>query len=96
MTPGEGITIYPIQSPALKAFEDTPDNWLDVRWDVEEESPQRFPARIKVHSVNEPGTLAQVAQVIAEHDGNIDNVRMTASATPATSGSTRAIATTAR
>jgi RelA/SpoT family (p)ppGpp synthetase len=76
MTPGEGITIYPIQSPALKAFEDTPDNWLDVRWDVEEESPQRFPARIKVHSVNEPGTLAQVAQVIAEHDGNIDNVRM--------------------
>src|SRR5690349_9241485 len=76
MTPGEGITIYPIQSPALKAFEDTPDNWLDVRWDVEEESPQRFPARLKVHSVNEPGTLAQVAQVIAEHDGNIDNVRM--------------------
>jgi (p)ppGpp synthase/HD superfamily hydrolase len=76
MTPGEGITIYPIQSPALKAFEETPDNWLDVRWDVEEESPQRFPARIKVHSVNEPGTLAQVAQVIAEHDGNIDNVRM--------------------
>src|SRR5947209_8844484 len=76
MTPGEGITIYPIQSPALKAFEDSPDNWLDVRWDVAEESPQRFPARIKVHSVNEPGTLAQVAQVIAEHDGNIDNVRM--------------------
>ena len=76
MTPGEGITIYPIQSPALKAFEDTPDNWLDVRWDVAEESPQRFPARLKVHSVNEPGTLAQVAQVIAEHDGNIDNVRM--------------------
>src|SRR5213076_2808023 len=76
MTPGEGITIYPIQSPALKAFEETPDNWLDVRWDIEEESPQRFPARIKVFSVNEPGTLAQVAQVIAEHDGNIDNVRM--------------------
>ena len=28
-------------------------------------------------SVNEPGTLAQIAQVIAEHDGNIDNIRMT-------------------
>ena len=78
MTPGEGITIYPIQSPALKEFEDTPERWLDVRWDVEEESSQRFPARIKVNSVNEPGSLAQVAQVIAEHDGNIDNVRMSA------------------
>jgi guanosine-3',5'-bis(diphosphate) 3'-pyrophosphohydrolase len=77
MTPGEGITIYPIQSPALKEFEDTPERWLDVRWDIEEESAQRFPARIKVNSVNEPGSLAQVAQVIAEHDGNIDNIRMT-------------------
>ena len=29
-----------------------------------------------MQSVNEPGTLAQIAQVIAEHDGNIDNIRM--------------------
>ena len=38
--------------------------------------PQRFPARIALQSINEPGTLAQIAQVIAEHDGNIDNVAM--------------------
>jgi (p)ppGpp synthase/HD superfamily hydrolase len=77
MTPGEGITIYPIHSPALTAFEDEPDRWLDVRWDVDDELPQRFPARLAVQSVNEPGSLAQIAQVIAEHDGNIDNIRMT-------------------
>jgi GTP diphosphokinase / guanosine-3',5'-bis(diphosphate) 3'-diphosphatase len=77
MTPGEGITIYPIQSEALKQFEDEPERWLDVRWDVEETVPQRFPAQLTVQSVNEPGTLAQIAQVIAEHDGNIDNIRMT-------------------
>jgi RelA/SpoT family (p)ppGpp synthetase len=77
LTPGEGITIYPIQSAALQQFEETPEHWLDVRWDIEEASPQRFPAQIKVQSLNEPGTLAQIAQVIAEHDGNIDNIRMT-------------------
>ncbi|HXW30535.1 MAG TPA: RelA/SpoT AH/RIS domain-containing protein, partial [Xanthobacteraceae bacterium] len=77
LTPGEGITIYPIQSAALQEFEDAPERWLDVRWDVEEAGSQRFPARIAVHSVNEPGTLAQIALVIAEHDGNIDNIRMT-------------------
>ena len=76
MTPGEGITIYPIQSPALKEFEDQPERWLDVRWDVDEKTPQRFPAQLTVQSVNEPGSLAQIAQVIAEHDGNIDNIRM--------------------
>ena len=77
LTPGEGITIYPIQSPALSDFEDIPERWLDVRWDEDERTPQRFPARIEVQSVNEPGSLAQIAQVIAEHDGNIDNIRMT-------------------
>jgi GTP diphosphokinase / guanosine-3',5'-bis(diphosphate) 3'-diphosphatase len=77
MTPGEGITIYPIHSEALKQFEDVPEHWLDVRWDVDDKVPQRFPARLAVQSVNEPGTLAQIAQVIAEHDGNIDNIRMT-------------------
>jgi (p)ppGpp synthase/HD superfamily hydrolase len=76
LTPGEGITIYPIQSAALKEFEDTPERWLDLRWDMDDTTPQRFPARIALQTVNEPGSLAQVAQVIAEHDGNIDNIRM--------------------
>jgi GTP pyrophosphokinase/guanosine-3',5'-bis(diphosphate) 3'-pyrophosphohydrolase len=76
VTPGEGITIYPIQSPALKDFEEEPERWLDVRWDVDDTSPQRFPARIVLDNVNEPGSLAQVATVIAEHDGNIDNISM--------------------
>jgi len=76
VSPGGGITIYPIQSPALKDFEEEPERWLDVRWDVDESTPQRFPARILVDNVNEPGSLAQVATVIAEHDGNIDNISM--------------------
>jgi RelA/SpoT family (p)ppGpp synthetase len=76
LTPGEGITIYPIHSPVLSEFEDRPERWLDVRWD-NDGSPRRFPARITVQSLNEPGTLAQIAQVIAENDGNIDNIRMT-------------------
>jgi guanosine-3',5'-bis(diphosphate) 3'-pyrophosphohydrolase len=76
MTPGEGVTIYPIQSPALAAFDNEPDRWIDVRWDVDPADPQRFPARLALQSINEPGTLAQIAQVVADHDGNIDNVSM--------------------
>ena len=77
LTPGEGITIYPIQSPALMAFDDQPERWLDVRWDIEENDPQRFPAQLNVTAINEPGTLAQVAAVIGESDGNIDSITMT-------------------
>src|SRR5918993_3982077 len=74
LTPGEGVTVYPIQSPALADFDNEPDRWLDVRWEVDTQASQRFPARITLQSVNEPGSLAQIAQVIADHDGNIDNV----------------------
>ncbi len=77
VTPGEGITIFPIQSPALTEFEETPERWLDVRWDMDAATPQRFPARLGVQSLNEPGTLAQITQIIADHDGNIDNIHMT-------------------
>ncbi|WP_243367888.1 RelA/SpoT family protein [Microvirga solisilvae] len=76
LTPGEGVTIYPIQSSALADFDNEPDRWIDVRWDLEFGSTQRFPARIKLQSINEPGSLAQIAQVIADHDGNIDSVNM--------------------
>jgi GTP pyrophosphokinase len=74
LTPGEGITIYPIQSPALTAFDDQPDRWLDVRWDIDDSAPQRFPAQIEITALNEPGTLAQVAQIIGDNDGNIDSI----------------------
>src|SRR5450756_2268602 len=76
VSPGEGIPIYPIQSPALKDVEEEPERWLDVHRDVHESTPRRFPARILVDNVNEPGSLAQVATVIAEHDGNIHNISM--------------------
>ena len=76
LTPGEGITIYPIHSPRLSQFDDEPERWVDVRWDISESSTERFPARIRVSALNEPGTLATIAEVIGSADGNIDNLRM--------------------
>jgi RelA/SpoT family (p)ppGpp synthetase len=76
LTPGEGITIYPIHSPQLGRYDDEPERWVDVRWDISESSTERFPARIRVSALNEPGTLATIADVIGSADGNIDNLRM--------------------
>jgi guanosine-3',5'-bis(diphosphate) 3'-pyrophosphohydrolase len=74
MTPGEGIRIFQIHSPRLKDYEH--ERWIDVTWDVDQDAPERFPAKLQVTALNEPGTLAQIAQTIGEADGNIDNVRM--------------------
>jgi GTP diphosphokinase / guanosine-3',5'-bis(diphosphate) 3'-diphosphatase len=77
LTQGEGITIYPIQSPDLTAFDEEPERWLDVRWDIEESRHELFPARIRVTAINEPGTLGTIATVIGDHAANIDNIVIT-------------------
>jgi GTP pyrophosphokinase len=74
LTEGEGIRIFQIHSPRLKEYEH--ERWIDVTWDVDPGAPDRFPAKLAVTALNEPGTLAQIAQLIGEADGNIDNVRM--------------------
>ena len=77
LTPGEGITIYPIFALALEQFDQQPERWVDLAWGVAEEG-MRFPARISVTLINEVGALAQVTQVIGEHGGNIDELQMQA------------------
>jgi len=76
LQPGAGITIYPIQSPSLTAFDDQPERWIDVRWDIDEDTKERFPARVSVTAINEPGSLANITQVIATNDANIHTLSM--------------------
>jgi guanosine-3',5'-bis(diphosphate) 3'-pyrophosphohydrolase len=78
--PGVGITVYPIQSPSLTEFDDQPERWIDVRWDIDDETRERFPARISVTAINAPGSLAEIAQVVATNDANIDSLSMTRTA----------------
>jgi len=73
VSPGEGITIYPIQSPALKDFEEEPERWLRRalgcrRFDAAALSG----ANSRRQCQREPGKPRAGATVIAEHDGNID------------------------
>ncbi len=72
----KGITIYPIQSPILQKFDEEPERWIDVRWDLDEANNNRFMARIAVSALNEPGTLAEIAQAIATSDVNIRSLSM--------------------
>jgi guanosine-3',5'-bis(diphosphate) 3'-pyrophosphohydrolase len=76
LQPGSGITVYPIQSPSLTAFDDQPERWIDVRWDIDEDTKERFPARISVTAINAPGSLAEIAQIVASNDANIHTLSM--------------------
>lgn len=70
------ITVYPIQSPALQKFDELPERWIDIRWDLDEANKARFVARILINAINEPGTLATIAQAIGTADVNIRTMSM--------------------
>ncbi len=77
VTPGDGITIYPIFADALEKFDSEPERWVDLAWGNAEEG-QRFPGRIKVTLINEIGALANVTQAISDKGGNIDGLNLQA------------------
>lgn len=76
LSPDVGVTIYPIFSSQLQRFEDEPERWVDLAWDVSPEKQERFPARIVVTLLNEPGALGQVAKSIGDDRGNINSLQM--------------------
>jgi GTP diphosphokinase / guanosine-3',5'-bis(diphosphate) 3'-diphosphatase len=74
----EGITIYPIHSSALIDYNDEPERWLDVRWDLENAPKAVYSTQIVVTMLNEPGALGIIASTIGEYGANIDAVSSSA------------------
>ncbi|AGA64685.1 GTP pyrophosphokinase (p)ppGpp synthetase II [Liberibacter crescens BT-1] len=70
----KSMAIYPIQSPALQKFEDKPERWVDVRWDLEATEIYRFISHIRINAVNTPGALKIITTCIADLNINIHNI----------------------
>ena len=74
LTPGEGVTIYPIQSPVARRLRQRAGS-LDRRALGRRGGDRSaFPPASSCNRSTSPASLAQITQVIADHDGNIDNV----------------------
>jgi len=74
--PGKGVVIYPKDSKTLAALEEDRQNWIDVRWDIDPENPERFSARLHALIANELGVLANMSETIARNDGNIQSLNL--------------------
>lgn len=75
VTTGKGITIHVMDCETLENYADSPERWIDVAWDLKEETPHI--GRLKAHISHEPAALATVTQVIAKELGNINNLKLT-------------------
>ena len=75
LTPGEGVVVYPISSPMLEAF-DGDERWVDVAWETPEDEAGTFVSRFNIRASNEVGALGAISTLIADYDGNINNMSL--------------------
>jgi GTP diphosphokinase / guanosine-3',5'-bis(diphosphate) 3'-diphosphatase len=77
VTTGKGVTIHTIDCETLETFTDSPERWLDVAWDKDNEDQSNHLGRVVVVVNNEPGGLGTLSMVIANNHGNISNLKIT-------------------
>jgi GTP pyrophosphokinase len=76
VTTGKGVTVHTIDCETLERFQDTPERWVDLAWDVTSET-QHLLGRLHVVVANEPGSLGSLSTIIGKNQGNISNLKIT-------------------
>ncbi|MBE8190662.1 MAG: bifunctional (p)ppGpp synthetase/guanosine-3',5'-bis(diphosphate) 3'-pyrophosphohydrolase [Alphaproteobacteria bacterium] len=77
-TAGAGLIVYPASSPALDEYSDTPERWVQMRWDMDNISRERlFQGRLLVSVINRTGSLSAITQTFADFGANIANLSIT-------------------
>jgi GTP pyrophosphokinase len=75
VTTGKGVTVHTIDCETLQSFQETPERWVDVAWDVHDEGQHL--GRLSLVVANEPGGLGALSTVIGKKQGNISNLKIT-------------------
>ena len=76
VTTGKGVTVHTIDCETLEAFQDTPERWIDLAWDVDEDTDS-LTGRLELVVANEPGSLGNLSTIIGKNHGNISNLKIT-------------------
>ncbi|MDH3911940.1 MAG: bifunctional (p)ppGpp synthetase/guanosine-3',5'-bis(diphosphate) 3'-pyrophosphohydrolase, partial [Rhodospirillales bacterium] len=76
VTTGKGVTVHTIDCETLERFQDTPERWVDLAWDVVGEADHLL-GRLYVVVANEAGSLGSLSTIIGKNKGNISNLKIT-------------------
>jgi len=71
-TRGRGLVIHRSRCSNCKGLLKHPDNYFHLNWS--ESTRGKFQVLLTLDTLNQPGVLATISNVIAEHDSNINNL----------------------
>ena len=76
VTTGKGVTVHTIDCETLVNFQDTPERWVDLSWDVVDGATAGHIGRLHVVVEHEPGSLGSLSTIIGKNQGNISNLKI--------------------
>jgi len=76
VTTGKGVTIHTSDCEALEKFTDTPERWIDVKWNEASSDKHHHEARVSLVVIHQPGTIAAITAIIARENANIINFKI--------------------
>tara|TARA_B100000029_G_scaffold474396_1_gene516658 strand:+ start:1948 stop:4074 length:2127 start_codon:yes stop_codon:yes gene_type:complete len=74
VTAGIGVAVHTVDCDTLDSYSDSPERWLDISWDTDNDNQQLLTSRINVILSNKAGSLGKVTTSIAKNNGNISNI----------------------
>jgi len=69
---GQGIIVHVETCPLLENYRHSPDKFIPLRW--EDKVQGDFPVDLRIEILNQRGSLASLAQTIANAESNIENI----------------------
>lgn len=73
---GKGVVIHAIDCENLTHYEDQPERWLDLHWQVGKHKPIHG-VTIELTISNDAGVLGRICSLIGEHKANISDLEFT-------------------
>ena len=73
---GKGVAVHTIDCKHLEKFANEPERWLDISWGDDIENVGAHTGRLKIMLNNELGSLGDLSNLIARHNGNIANINV--------------------
>lgn len=74
---GSGVTIHNVDCKTLKSLSLLPQRIVDVCWKEETYSEDTYPVKLKAVLENKSGSLAEISNILAKNQVNIENIRIT-------------------
>jgi len=74
LTSGRGLVVHRANCPNRREIMRHPDNCFHLAWS--EATQGKFEVTLKMETRDQPGVLARVSNIIAEHDSNINNLQV--------------------